>query len=214
MSSGSGTPILAGALPVEDARGSGPDPLPGRCSPTAPGALPRPVSPPPSPAPPRPRHRQKLRGSGARPPGRSMLPPTAAVRTALKGAAPWAWDPRGPLAPDWGWAGRVTSALHPQGADLGSLIWGPEPESTRRYCQPSISRTPAGWQLVAWQALEQESGGGPGPGQRCGQLPELRPWLSPAGWEQMGCSLPCRPLRCKAGGANHSPGPWGQMGMT
>lgn len=112
---GRSVPVLVGTALTEDSRGSGLDPLPGRCSCTAPGGLRRPERAPPSPAPPRPRHRQKLRGSGARLPARSVLPPMAAGGTALKGTARWAGDLRGALAPAWGRAGRaVRGSLRPQ----------------------------------------------------------------------------------------------------
>lgn len=62
-------------------------------------------------------HPRRVPGTGRsfeaaarRPSGRSVLPPKAAGEFAFKGAAPWAWDPRGPLAPHWGCAGRCVTS--------------------------------------------------------------------------------------------------------
>lgn len=139
-------------------RGSGLDPLPGRCSGTAPGGLRRPERAPPSPAPPRPRHRQKLRGSGARLPGRSVLPPMAAGGTALKGTARWAGDLRGALAPAWGQAGRaVRGSLRPQ-----VQAWGPaRPRAGEHLAHPARPHLPD----TCWRAagILAGLGGGPSP---------------------------------------------------
>lgn len=159
-------PVLLVAALTEDPRGSGLDPLPGRCSRTAPGGLRRPARAPPSPAPPRPRHRQKLRGSGVRLPGRSVLPPMAAGGTALKGTARWAGDLRSALAPAWGRAGRaVRGSLSPQDTCLGSS----EKTSGRGAPGPACSSPPPGHLLEGsrqpgrpWSA---GLGGGPSPGR-------------------------------------------------
>lgn len=62
-------------------------------------------------------HPRRVPGTGRsfeaaarRPSGRSVLPPMAAGEFAFKGAAPWAWDPRGPLAPHGGCAGRCVTS--------------------------------------------------------------------------------------------------------
>lgn len=154
-------PVLVGAALTEDPRGSGLDPLPGRCSRTAPGDLRRPARSPPSPAPPRPRHRQKLRGSGLRLPGRSVLPPMAAGGTALKGTARWAGDLRGALAPAWGRAGCAVRAL----CALKVQAWGPArrpraEEHLAHLARPHLPDT-------CWRAAVSLAGlgGSPSPGR-------------------------------------------------
>lgn len=213
-SSRGGTPILAGAAPAKDPRGSGLDPLPGRCSPTLPGGLRRP-------------------GELCRPPRCRRVPGTSrSFQAAARGRRAAQCCPQWQLAglhlkgprrgpgtrvPRWlqvgAVAGReVTGSLQPQGQAWGLTrgpgsrghLAGPASPHLQDTC-PRAAGGLAGLGAEAWRKPK------PWPAQQT--TPGIQASVQP-GQEQMGGSPPCWPLRCSAGGAKPSPGTWVQMGTT